>query len=266
MGKLLGELLVVQFLEDQLLRNSNSMNLDDLAKAYQKTVRPDSSKEASLIEIKVVLLAGMNTEIEDRGRIQARLRAQDPRLLQPGRWNQKLHQPEGASPERRRRGHLSRLLEREQDQDHLPSRLLQGLRSRVLQRLDRVRRNPPAPGHGRSGRRGRACLHIRWKVRPGGDASPRPVANAHWRHQERTPGVRGARRGRVLPHPFLFCPSDSCGIFYDRRSREFNKLFSFGTVGRSTATDVLVSHNLNSLPEGERKILVFSDNRQDTAL
>ena len=73
MGKLLGKLSVVWFLEDQLLRNSNSMSLDDLVKAYQETVRPDSSKEASLIEIKAALLAGMNTEIEDRGRIQARL-------------------------------------------------------------------------------------------------------------------------------------------------------------------------------------------------
>ncbi|HII07724.1 MAG TPA: DEAD/DEAH box helicase, partial [Methanotrichaceae archaeon] len=73
MGKLLGELLVVQFLEDQLLRNSNSMSLDDLVKAYQETVRPDSTKEASLIELKAALLAGMNTEIEDWGRTQARL-------------------------------------------------------------------------------------------------------------------------------------------------------------------------------------------------
>ncbi len=40
-----------------------------------------------------------------------------------------------------------------------------------------------------------------------------------------------------------------------------NKLFSFGTVGRSTATDVIVSNTLNTFPENERKILVFSDNR-----
>jgi len=70
----------------------------------------------------------------------------------------------------------------------------------------------------------------------------------------------------VVAYPFLFCPSEGCGVFYDRRPREFNKLFSFGTVGRSTATDVIVSNTLNTLPEKERKILVFSDNRQDTAL
>ncbi len=72
------------------------------------------------------------------------------------------------------------------------------------------------------------------------------------------------RRVTVLRVPFLFCPS--CGIAYDRRSREFNKLFSFGSVGRSTATDVVVGETLRALPVDERKLIAFSDNRQDTAL
>ncbi|GEM_PF-443682 len=72
------------------------------------------------------------------------------------------------------------------------------------------------------------------------------------------------RRVTVVPVPFLFCPS--CGITYDRRSREFNKLFSFGSVGRSTATDVVVGETLRALPPDERKLIAFSDNRQDTAL
>jgi len=67
-----------------------------------------------------------------------------------------------------------------------------------------------------------------------------------------------------VPAPFLFCPS--CGIVHDRRPREFNKLFTFGSVGRSTATDVLVSAQVQSLPEGTRKVITFSDSRQDTAL
>lgn len=75
---------------------------------------------------------------------------------------------------------------------------------------------------------------------------------------------QGQRRVTVVPVPFLFCPS--CGITYDRRSREFNKLFSFGSVGRSTATDVVVSETLRALPKEERKLIAFSDNRQDTAL
>jgi hypothetical protein len=67
-----------------------------------------------------------------------------------------------------------------------------------------------------------------------------------------------------IPVPFLFCPS--CGIIHDRRSREYNKLFTFGSVGRSTATDVLVNAQIRGLPSEQRKVIAFSDNRQDTAL
>jgi len=67
-----------------------------------------------------------------------------------------------------------------------------------------------------------------------------------------------------LPAPFLVCPS--CGIVHDRRSREYNKLFIFGSVGRSTATDVLVSAQVQALPQNGNKVIAFSDNRQDTAL
>lgn len=67
-----------------------------------------------------------------------------------------------------------------------------------------------------------------------------------------------------VPAPFLLCPS--CGIVHDRRPREFNKLFTFGSVGRSTATDVLINAQVQNLPQDGRKVIVFSDNRQDTAL
>ncbi len=67
-----------------------------------------------------------------------------------------------------------------------------------------------------------------------------------------------------LRAPFLLCPA--CGIVHNRRAREFGKLFSFGTVGRSTATDILVSQTLATLPPPARRIIAFSDNRQDTAL
>ncbi len=67
-----------------------------------------------------------------------------------------------------------------------------------------------------------------------------------------------------VPAPFLFCPA--CGIEHDGRAREFGKLFSYGTVGRSTATDLILSAEMRNLPEGQRKIITFSDNRQDTAL
>ena len=72
------------------------------------------------------------------------------------------------------------------------------------------------------------------------------------------------REAILFPAPFLFCPT--CGIVHDRRSREYNKLFIFGSVGRSTATDVLVSAQVQSLPREANKVIAFSDNRQDTAL
>lgn len=68
----------------------------------------------------------------------------------------------------------------------------------------------------------------------------------------------------TLKKPFLYCPD--CGAHYDRRPKEFNKLFSFGSVGRSTATDILISSLLSELDEGAQKTIVFSDNRQDTSL
>lgn len=67
-----------------------------------------------------------------------------------------------------------------------------------------------------------------------------------------------------IPVPFLFCPA--CGVEHDRRAREFGKLFSYGTVGRSTATDLILSAEMRNLPEKQQKIITFSDNRQDTAL
>jgi superfamily II DNA/RNA helicase/ribosomal protein L37AE/L43A len=68
----------------------------------------------------------------------------------------------------------------------------------------------------------------------------------------------------IISYPFLFCPS--CAVYYDLRPREFNKLFTFGSIGRSTGTDVLVSSIVANLPKEERKLIAFSDNRQDTAL
>jgi len=68
----------------------------------------------------------------------------------------------------------------------------------------------------------------------------------------------------LVSAPFLFCPT--CGVYYDRKPREFNKLFTFGSIGRSTGTDVLVSSIVSKLGPNERKIIAFSDSRQDTAL
>ncbi|RLA76000.1 MAG: DEAD/DEAH box helicase, partial [Deltaproteobacteria bacterium] len=72
------------------------------------------------------------------------------------------------------------------------------------------------------------------------------------------------RKITFIPNPFLFCPE--CKIIHDRRSSEYNKLFMFGSVGRSSAIDILVNAQVQNLPRNQRKVIAFSDNRQDTAL
>lgn len=74
-----------------------------------------------------------------------------------------------------------------------------------------------------------------------------------------------------LPAPFRFCLH--CGIAYGfRQTTDFGKLASLGTEGRSTATTILSLTAVRHLradrtldPEA-RKLLSFTDNRQDASL
>ncbi len=72
------------------------------------------------------------------------------------------------------------------------------------------------------------------------------------------------------PKPFLLCLN--CGEFYTRRDKsEYKKLVGLSTEGRSTSTTVLSISALENAPkggidEGGRKILSFTDNRQDASL
>ncbi|MBK9138901.1 MAG: DEAD/DEAH box helicase [Verrucomicrobia bacterium] len=68
----------------------------------------------------------------------------------------------------------------------------------------------------------------------------------------------------LVEEPLLMCPS--CGVIYDGRVREFNKFFVAGMVGKATATDVLVSRLLESVPPNpKRRVIAFTDNIQDAA-
>ncbi|MBI4601554.1 MAG: DEAD/DEAH box helicase [Planctomycetes bacterium] len=73
-----------------------------------------------------------------------------------------------------------------------------------------------------------------------------------------------------LPAPFAFCLH--CGVTYGLERSDFGKLGTLGTEGRSTATTVLSLSLLRSLrreqslPAHARKLLSFSDNRQDASL
>ena len=91
-------------------------------------------------------------------------------------------------------------------------------------------------------------------------------------------GGRIAPEGEGIPaalihRNFLFCLEPSCGVAYTKRQRsERNKLATLGVDNRSTATTILSVRSLIELqgdrdlkPEA-RKLLSFTDNRQDASL
>lgn len=106
------------------------------------------------------------------------------------------------------------------------------------------------PSHVKSHLRKKLPLPL-W-VMPDGQISPAGVA-AHF-----------------IPSPFRFCLS--CGIAYSGSARsDFAKLATLGSEGRSTATTVIslsvVRHlRREDLPKSARKLLSFTDNRQDASL
>jgi ATP-dependent helicase YprA (DUF1998 family) len=76
---------------------------------------------------------------------------------------------------------------------------------------------------------------------------------------------------QMLPMPFRFCLR--CGVTYRGHQRsDFTKLGTLGSEGRSTATTILSLSSVRHLRRDEalrpeaRKLLSFSDNRQDAAL
>ncbi|RMH50632.1 MAG: DEAD/DEAH box helicase [Bacteroidetes bacterium] len=99
------------------------------------------------------------------------------------------------------------------------------------------------------------------------DRLPRPVRV--------TPDGREGKTGVdaiLVPAPFPFCLR--CGVAYSlRHRRDFMKLSSLDTGGRSTATTVLCLSAIEylradqaALPSEARKLLSFTDNRQDASL
>ena len=69
------------------------------------------------------------------------------------------------------------------------------------------------------------------------------------------------------PEPFSLCLA--CGEFYTAREREFMKLASLSSEGRSSATTVLASSLLRHAAQtkaAQDKLLTFTDNRQDASL
>ena len=76
-----------------------------------------------------------------------------------------------------------------------------------------------------------------------------------------------------IPGTFTFCLNPECGVSYNlRRSSDVNKLATLGIDGRSTATSIMalsVVQNLRrdeTLEDEAKKVLSFTDNRQDASL
>lgn len=84
-------------------------------------------------------------------------------------------------------------------------------------------------------------------------------------------GEEGGVRAWFEPQPFLLCMR--CGAAYDRTERnDFKKLSRLSNTGRSTSTTVLSSSVIVQLRSDKdvdqeaRKLLSFTDNRQDASL
>lgn len=86
-----------------------------------------------------------------------------------------------------------------------------------------------------------------------------------------TVGASGGTALWFLPGKFRFCVR--CGVTHGAQGKDINRLASLSAEGRSSATTVLVSSALRWMHDAQapalphqRKILAFSDNRQDAAL
>ncbi len=81
--------------------------------------------------------------------------------------------------------------------------------------------------------------------------------------------MQGRQQAWFMAAPLLFDPT--CGMEFDGKTRENNKLTSIGKEGRSTATTITCFSILDRLSEQGceqkyRKLLSFTDNRQDASL
>ncbi|MEI6137957.1 MAG: DEAD/DEAH box helicase [Mariniphaga sp.] len=69
--------------------------------------------------------------------------------------------------------------------------------------------------------------------------------------------------GTLMRFPLSYCPA--CRTEHAGSSTEYSKLFLLNSIGRATGTDVIVTASLGASPANERKVIGFTDNRQDAA-
>ncbi len=68
--------------------------------------------------------------------------------------------------------------------------------------------------------------------------------------------------GTLIPSPMPYCLN--CRTEHSG-STEYAKVFLLNSIGRATGTDVIVTSSITSSPPLERKVIGFTDNRQDAA-
>lgn len=109
-----------------------------------------------------------------------------------------------------------------------------------------------------------------WRVKSGNRAWVPTRCYAHADGRLSTIGETGAVPAWFVPAPFRFCLG--CGVSYAGRGTEFSKLAELATEGRSTATTILslaivrALKQTTGIPDTARKLLSFTDNRQDASL
>ena len=69
--------------------------------------------------------------------------------------------------------------------------------------------------------------------------------------------------GTLMPQPLPYCLN--CRTYHLGSATEFSKIFLLNSVGRATGTDVIVAASINASPGDEKKVIGFTDNRQDAA-
>jgi len=292
LGETLGSQKTIQFIEDQLAEEPKS--IPDLIRTYRATIRQDATYEEAAREIEAAFIAGMLSEVPVGDTLQKRFIPKMHMYFSQGREikcclsrdGPHLHDAgEVTCPKCAERGHtritFPMVFCRACGQEYYCVELLPDGTVRPRD-LDTPAQEGEAlylyPGEFHDEKADPPewwCTDtgaIKEKFRS--FVTPRTGTYCPDCNRLLIDGEDGEAcicpekiRVTLIEMPFRFCPGEGCGVSYDLRTRrEFNKLFSFGTVGRSTATDVLVSKMLTTLPPDMQKVIVFSDNRQDTAL
>lgn len=80
-----------------------------------------------------------------------------------------------------------------------------------------------------------------------------------------------SQKAWFVPGSFRFCLNRECGVYYPGKRSDLSKLSGLSSEGRSSATTVLTLSSLKyligtDLDEKTKKLLAFTDNRQDASL